>query len=70
MVKETINTPIEKKMIDIVNKKYKSQASNIKIDASMRNKSEKVKLLDKSRSTQITDTENTVNIVNKSRSIS
>ena len=53
-----------------VNKKEKSQASNKKIDTSSSNKYDKGKYLDKSRSTQITDTENPVNKDNKSRSIS
>ena len=42
----------------------------IKVDTSSSNKSEKGKSLDKSRSTQRSATENTVNKENRSRSIS
>ena len=70
MLKEAITTPISKEKIDIVNKTDKSQASNKKVDTSSRNKSDKGKSLDKSRSTKINYTEKTVNTVNKSRSIS
>ena len=63
VAKESITTPISgKKKIDTVNKTEKSQASNKTVDTPRI----KVKSIDKSRSTQRTDTENTVN---KSRSI-
>ena len=48
------------KKIDTVNKTEKSQESNKKVDTPKVNKTEKVKSIDKSRSTQGTDTENTV----------
>ena len=70
VVKESRTTPIAKKNIDTFNKTDKSQASNTTIDTPSRNKSDKGRSLDKSRSTQISDTENTLNTVNKSRSIS
>ena len=56
LVKEPITPPIAKKNIYTVKKKDKSQASNKTVDTSRSNKSEKVKSLDKSRSTQITET--------------
>ena len=66
-MKENITPPITaKKKIDTINKIEKSQASNKTVDTPRINKTDKVKSLDKSRSTQKTDTENTVN---KSRSI-
>ena len=66
MVKEAITPPIAKKKIDEVNKTEKSQASNkTTVDKSSSNKSDKGKSLDKSRSTQRTDIENTENTVNK-----
>ena len=70
VVKEAITPPISKKNIDTVNKKQKSQESNKTVDTPKINKSEKVKSLYKSRYTIITDTENMVKKVNKSRSIS
>ena len=69
VVKKDITHTIAKKKIDTVNRTDKSQEYNKKIDTSSRNKSEKVKSLYKSRSTQIIETENTVKTVNKSRSI-
>ena len=56
-VEESITTPIsEKNNIDTVNKTEKSKASNKRVDAPKRNKTDTVKSLDKSRYTQITDT--------------
>ena len=49
-----------KNKIDTVNKTEKSQASNKTLDKPKSNKNDTVKPLDKSRSTQITDTKNTV----------
>ena len=60
-MKESITPPIAKNNIDTVNKTDKSQASNKKVDTSSSNKYYKGKSLDKSRSTQRTDTKNTVN---------
>ena len=61
VVEEPITPPIsEKKKIDTVNKTEKSQASNKTLDKPKSNKNDTVKPLDKSRSTQITDTKNTV----------
>ena len=66
-MKESINTHIpKKKNIYKGIKTDKSQASNKIVGTPRRNKNHKVKSLDKSRSTQITDTENTVD---SSRSI-
>ena len=66
-MKEAITPPIlTKTNIDTVNKTEKSQAPNKKVDTPRINKTDKVKSIDKSRSTQRTDTENTVD---KSRSI-
>ena len=66
-MKESITPPIsEKKKIDTVNKTEKSQASNKKVGTSKSNKTDKVKSIHKSRSTQRTDTEN---IIDKSMSI-
>ena len=48
------------KKLYTVNKKDKSQAPNKTVDIPKINKSNTVKSLDKSRSTQRTDTENTV----------
>ena len=57
LVKEAIITPIsEKKNIDTLNKTDKSQAYNKTVDSPRSNKNGKVKSLDKSRSTQKTDT--------------
>ena len=70
VAKEAITPPIEKKKIYTVKKIEKSQASNKKVDTYSSNKYDKGKSLDISRSTQRTDTENTVNKENKSRSIS
>ena len=61
VVKEAINTPTAKNQIDTVNKIEKSQASNKKVDTSSSNKYDKFKSLDKSRSTQRTDTKDTDN---------
>ena len=62
VVKEAITPPnLAKKKIDTVNKTEKSQASNKTVDAPRGNKTYKVKSMDKSRSTQRTDTLNTVN---------
>ena len=56
-MKEAITHPIpEKKKIDTSNKTEKSQASNKTVYTPRSNKTEKVKPIDKSRSTQITDT--------------
>ena len=63
VVKEAITPPIARK-IDTVNKTDKSQASDKTVDTSSSNKSEKGKSLDKSKSTQITDTEDTFEKVN------
>ena len=61
MVKAAITPPIsEENKIDTINKTEKSQASNKKVDAHKSNKSDKLKPMDKSRSTQRTETENTV----------
>ena len=59
-------TPISDFFFDKVNKTEKSKSSNKIVDTPRSNKTDKVKSIDKSRCTQITDTENTVN---KSRSI-
>ena len=60
-VKEAITPPIsEKKEIDTVNKTEKPHESNKTVDTSKSNETGTVKSLDKSRSTQRTDTENTV----------
>ena len=56
VVREAITSPIAKKKIDTVNKTEKSQASNKTVDTSSSNKSDKGKSLDKSMSTQRTDT--------------
>ena len=62
LVREAITPPIsEKKKINTVNKTQKSQASNKKVDTLRSNKTEKVKLIDESRSTQRNDTENIFN---------
>ena len=67
VVQESINPPISsKKKIETVNRTEKSQASNKIVDTPKINKTDTVKSLDKSRFTQIIDTENTVD---KSRSI-
>ena len=66
-LEEAINSPIsEKNNIDTVNKTEKSQSSNKTVDTPKVNKTEKVISIDKSRFTQRTDTENTVD---KPRSI-
>ena len=70
MVKESITPPIAKNNIDIVKKIEKPQASKRIKDKSISIKSDKGISLDKSRSTQRTETEDTVESVNKSRSIS
>ena len=62
VVKEYITPPIsEKRKIDTFNKTGKSQASNKTVDTPRSNKTDKVKVIYKSRSTQRTDTEKTVN---------
>ena len=59
--KESNTCPIStKKKIDTVNKTDKSQSSNKTVDTPKPNETYKLKSIDKSRSTQITDTENTV----------
>ena len=68
-MKESITNQITKRNIYTVNKIEKSQASNKKVHTSSSNKYDKGKSLDKSRSTQITETENIVNKENKLRSI-
>ena len=55
LVNEAITPPIAEKNIETVNKTDKSQASNISVDTSSSNKSDKYKSLDKSRSNQRTD---------------
>ena len=60
VVKESITPPISGKKNDTVNITEKPQASNKTVDTPRRNKTDKVKSIDKSRSTKITDTENTV----------
>ena len=61
MEKEAITPTIsEKKKIDTVNKTEKSQAPNKIVDTLKSNKIDNVKSIDKSRSTQRTDTENIV----------
>ena len=63
VVEEAITPPISSKnKIDTVKRTEKSQASNKAVETPKRNKTDKVKSIDKSRSTQITDT---VNIVDK-----
>ena len=67
MVGESINPPISSKnKIDTLNKTDKSQVSNKTVDTPKSNKNDKVKSIDRSRSTQRTDM---VNTVNKSRYI-
>ena len=56
VVKEAINHYIEKKNIDTVNITEKLQASKRNQDKSISNKSDKGKSLDKSSSTQRTET--------------
>ena len=70
VLKEAITPSIEKNNIDTVNKIKNPQASKRKKDKAISNKSEKVKSLDESRSTHRTETEDTENSVNNSRSIS
>ena len=66
-MEEAIATPISsKRNIGTFNKTEKLQASNKTLDAPRINKTDTVKLLDKSKSTQRNETENTVY---KSRSI-
>ena len=65
VVKEAITRPTAKNSIYTSNKIEKSQASNKIVDTPRSNKYDKVKTLDKSRSTQRNDTENTVNTVAK-----
>ena len=60
VVKEAITHPITTNKIDTINERDKRQASQSKKDKSTRNKSNKSRSLDKSRSTQRTETENTV----------
>ena len=62
MVKEVITPPIsEKKKIDTVDKREKSQTYNKTVYTPRSNKTDKVNSIDKSRSDQTTDAENTVN---------
>ena len=56
VVKEAITPPITKNNIDTVNKTDKSEAFNKKVYTSSINKSDKGKSLDKSKSTQRTET--------------
>ena len=56
VVEEAITPPISEKKIDTVNKTDKSQSSNITVDTPKSNKTATFKSLDKSRSTQRTDT--------------
>ena len=58
--KAITNYILGKKNIDAVNKTYKSKAPNGTVDTPRSNKTEKVKSIDKSRSTERTDTENKV----------
>ena len=53
----------QKKNIDTVNKVEKSQASNKKFDTSKINKTDTFKSIDKSVSTQVTYTVNTVEVL-------
>ena len=55
VMREAITHPIVKNKIDTVNKTDKSQASKTVKDISFRNESDKSRLLDKSRSTQRTE---------------
>ena len=57
--KAITSTISEKKNINTFNKTDKSQASNKTVDTSKSNKTETFKSIDKSRSTQISDTLNT-----------
>ena len=66
VVKESITPPISGKKIDTVNRTDRSNASNKTVDTPKSNKTDKVRSIDKSRSTRITDTENKVD---KSRSV-
>ena len=60
-MKEAITPPITKKNTEIVNKTEKPQAyKRQKKDKSISNKLDKGKSLDKSRYTQITETEDTL----------
>ena len=68
-MKEAITPPIVKKNIDTVNKTDKPQASKIKKDKYISNKSDNGKSLDKSLYTKRTETEYKVKSVNKSRYI-
>ena len=61
VAEKSITPPISaKKKIYTFNKTEKSQASNKTVDTHKSNKTDKVKSIDKSRSTQRTDTVNTV----------
>ena len=68
VVTEANTPPIAKNNIDTIKNIEKSQAYQKRKSSS--NKSDKGKSLDKSRSTQRTETEGTVKTVNKSRYIS
>ena len=68
MVKEAITPPIAKKKLTQSTKQRNHK--HLKKYTSSSNKSDKAKSLDKSRSTKITETENTVKTVNKPGSIS
>ena len=70
VLKESITPPISKNNICTVNKIEKPQAYKSIKDKSISNKPNKGISLDKSVSTQITEIEDTVKSVNKSRSIS
>ena len=75
-MKEAITHPTSKNKIDTINETDKPQVSKSKKDKSISNKSNKGRLSDKSRwldkssSSQRTETEDTMKTVNKSRSIS
>ena len=61
---------MEKHKIDAINRTDKPQASQSKKDKSIGNESNKVISLDKSRSSQIIETEDTVKTINESSYIS
>ena len=67
VLREYITPPIAKNNIYKVNKTEKPQVSKRKKDKSISNKYDKGKSLDKLRSTQIPETEDIVQSVNKSR---
>ena len=70
MVEKSITRRRGGNKIDYINETDKPQASQIKKDKYIRNESKKYFLLDKSRSSQITETEDIVKRLKKARSIS